>query len=174
MYVWFFGLKQHWDFFALEEVWQHVEKEYESMKGMSPPSQSDGAIGQAFSKDKVLSALKVSPFQIRNVACNLCWTLPLHETLSGDHLSMELVRKYAGNKFYEHGKPRAPALWPAMPIPISCMQRDELPPKGSWKRYGGDIAVAAFWFAFAAAIKAGADGPELERFRLVARTAGRN
>ena len=100
--------------------------------------------------------------------------LPLHESLSGDHLSMELVRKYAENKFYEHGKPRAPALWPAMPIPISCMQRDELPPKGSWKRYGGDIAVAAFWFAFAAAIKAGADGPELERFRLVARTAGRN
>ena len=47
-------------------------------------------------------------------------------------------------------------------------------PKGTWKRYGGDIAVAAFWYAFAEAIKSNAPGPDLERFRLVARTAEEN
>ena len=159
---------------AVEEVWSHVEKEYEALKSVLPPNQCDGAIGQAYSKDKILSGLKLAPFQVRNVACNLCWTLPLFESLAGDHLSMDVVRKYAENKFYEKGKPRAPALWPGMSIPIACMQRDELPPKGTWKRYGGDIAVAAFWYAFAEVIKSNAPGPDLERFRLVARTAEEN
>ena len=157
--------------FIRQEVWKHIESEFEGVKNKNPPGQTEGATGQAFSADKVLSALKLGSFEIRNVCCNLAWTLPLYESIEGDTMSIALIEKYARAKFWsqEEDKPTAPALWPSVTIPIAFMQREELPPKTTWARYGGDIAAAAFWYAFAAAKKAGQPDHELEAFRRLCR-----
>ncbi|CAK9052938.1 unnamed protein product, partial [Durusdinium trenchii] len=155
-----------------QEVWAHVASEFDSLKTKTPPGQSDGAIGQAFSLEKVVNALQVGERELRNVACNICWTVPLFESIDGDTLSLQLIEKFAKARFYADGKPKAPRLWPSIVIPIALMQKDDLPPKTTWKRYGGDIAVAAFWYAFAMAKKDGLPGPDLEAFRSLARTSG--
>ena len=73
------------------QVWSYVSSEFETLKGKQPPAQTDGAIGQAYSADKVLSALKGEAKEIRNVAGSIAWVKPLAESIEGDALSMELI-----------------------------------------------------------------------------------
>ena len=157
---------------SVQDVWQYVESEYDSLKTKQPPGQTEGASGQAFSAEKILTALKGPAMEIRNVCCNLAWTKPLAESLEGDKLSMSLIQKYAHSTFWckQSNQPRAPQLWPAgVVIPIACMQREDLAPKTTWLRYGADVAVAGFWFAFATAKKMKLQEAEINSFRALAR-----
>ncbi|CAE7734968.1 unnamed protein product [Symbiodinium sp. CCMP2592] len=152
------------------DVWTHVSTEFETLKGKSPPGQTEGAIGQAFHVEKILSALKGSSREIRNVAGNIAWVKPLNESIEGDSMSMEQIQRYAATVFMNaDGKVQAPRLWPTgVTIPVAMMQLEEMPAKG-WDRYGADVAVAAYWYAFAQAKKQGSTETELQTWRALGR-----
>ena len=74
------------------QVWSQVSSEFEALKQKQPPTQTEGAIGQAYSADKVLTALKGQRQELRNVAGCIAWVKPLAESIEGDALSMELIQ----------------------------------------------------------------------------------
>ena len=95
------------------------------------------------------------------------------ESIDGDALTIDVIDRYARGHFWDDGAPRAGRHWPQnLNVPIALMNKTDMPPKGTWRRYGADIAVASFWYAFSKAKEIGAQEAELDKFRALCRSCG--
>ena len=113
------------------EIWPKIEQDYKKLLSSPPVTQVDGAIGAAFTQDKILEKVRLTG-EARGYTGVLAWFQPLQGP-DCQTFTIAMVDKCVSAYFRDaEGKLRVPDLgWRGLNVPISLKSKAELPPKGS-------------------------------------------
>jgi hypothetical protein len=113
------------------EIWPKIEQDYKKLLSSPPVTQVDGAIGAAFTQDKILEKVRLTG-EARGYTGVLAWFQPLQGP-DCQTFTIAMVDKCVSAYFRDaEGELRVPDLWwRGLNVPISLKSKAELPPKGS-------------------------------------------
>lgn len=128
------------------EIWAHVSADAQRITAAGALGREAGCVSTTFDATSVVRQLKENK-EVRNITCALTWTRPS----DGPACTLALVDKFMRQLYKPNdGAWKIPDIWPrGVNIPISLRSDAELPPKGEWVRFGGDLIVLASWRALA-------------------------
>ena len=115
-----------------QSIWPLISDDFKKLQAASPVAQADGAIGGAFTPDKILEKIRFTS-EARGFTGVLAWMQPLQGP-DCQTFTIAMVDKCVDSYFRDRdsqGNLSAPTLWwRGLNVPISLRSKAELPPKG--------------------------------------------